>query len=95
MLLIPLYLCPVCAVLHPPLPPSLSPSLPTQASKLSDAKARAAADARARRAQADTERRSLVFKLREARRADRKLSAVNQFKQAMTAPDYELEDLDW
>lgn len=49
----------------------------------------------ARRALAASERRSLVLKLREARHADQRLLMLNQFKQSMTAPDWELEDLEW
>jgi hypothetical protein len=49
----------------------------------------------ARRAVAASERRSLVLKLREARHADQRLLMLNQFKQSMTAPDWELEDLEW
>ena len=49
----------------------------------------------ARQAQAATERHALVLKLRAARRADQQLAMLNQFKQSMVGPDWELEDLEW
>ncbi len=70
-------------------------ALTLQASKLAEARERAQQEASARRAQAATERRALVFKLRAARKEDRRLAALNQYKQSMTAPDWELDDLEW
>ena len=40
-------------------------------------------------------RRDLAQRLRDARRADRRLETVAQYKQAMTAPDWEMDDYDW
>ena len=40
-------------------------------------------------------RRDLALRLRDARRADRRLETVAQFKQAMAAPDWEMDDYDW
>ena len=40
-------------------------------------------------------RRDLALRLRDARRADRRLETVAQYKQAMTAPDWEMDDYDW
>lgn len=64
-------------------------------SRLSDATKRVTEAIAARNAAAATERRSLVLKLRAARRDDQRLAMLNQFKQSMTAPDWELEDLEW
>ena len=52
-------------------------------------------DREAMNAAAAVERHNLVAKLRNARHEDQKLSMLNQFKQSMTAPDWELEDLEW
>ena len=46
-------------------------------------------------AQVAMARRDLALRLRDARRADRRLETVAQFKQAMTAPDWEIDDYDW
>jgi predicted RNA methylase len=54
-----------------------------------------AEDLEAMNAAAAVERHNLVAKLRNARHEDQKLSMLNQFKQSMTAPDWELEDLEW
>ena len=40
-------------------------------------------------------RHDLALRLREARRTDRRLETVAQFKQAMTAPDWEMDDYQW
>lgn len=48
-----------------------------------------------RNAQSALQRRSLSLRLREARRADARESALRGFRGSMTAPDWELEDLDW
>jgi len=58
-------------------------------------KQRADSEVKARTAQIATERRRLIFKLRAARAEDRRLATLNQFKQSMAAPDWELEDLEW
>ena len=42
-----------------------------------------------------TARRDLVLKLREARRKEVHLQMMNQYKQAMQSPDFEIEDYDW
>ena len=63
--------------------------------KLSQIKAFLQEELSARNAQAATERRRLIFKLRAARAQDRRLATLNQFKQSMAAPDWELEDLEW
>lgn len=63
--------------------------------RLKEAKNRLATADAARRAAAATERRSLVLKLRAARKEDQKLAMMNQFKQSMAAPDWELDDLEW
>jgi tetratricopeptide (TPR) repeat protein len=63
--------------------------------RLREAKARADEAKSARLAAAATERRRLVLQLRAARQADQRLVMMNQFKQSMTAPDWELEDLEW
>ncbi|GAB4824134.1 hypothetical protein N2152v2_011180 [Parachlorella kessleri] len=73
----------------------LDPRSSETASKLAEAREHAQQEASARRAQAATERRALVFKLRAARKEDRRLAALNQYKQSMTAPDWELDDLEW
>ena len=40
-------------------------------------------------------RRDLALKLREARRQDSRLSMLNQYKQSMSAPDWEIDDYEW
>ncbi|KAK9863942.1 hypothetical protein WJX84_003683 [Apatococcus fuscideae] len=40
-------------------------------------------------------RRDLVIKLREARKQDLQLTMLNQFKQSMAGPDWEIEDYEW
>ena len=42
-----------------------------------------------------TQRKDLVLALREARRDDTKLLMMNQYKQAMSSPDWDVEDFDW
>lgn len=39
--------------------------------------------------------KSVQVKLRGARRADARLAALNQVKQSMAAPDWELDDAEW
>lgn len=73
----------------------LEPGSTDVEAKLAVARGRVAAEAAARRAQADTERRGVVARLRAARRADQRLAMLNQFKQSMVGPDWELEDLEW
>ena len=73
----------------------LDPSSSDMQARLADASKRVTEADKARRAAAATERHSLVLKLRAARREDQKLVMLNQFKQSMTAPDWELEDLEW
>eukprot|EP00887_Chlorella_sp_A99_P004798 scaffold4.g4798.t1 len=86
----------------------LEPGNADMATKLADARGRAEAETAARSAQASrgrcgleqqlvaaTERRDVVLKLRAARREDQKLAMLNQFKQSMVGPDWELEDLEW
>ena len=73
----------------------LDPGNADMAAKAAQAERRAAADVAARRAQADTERRGVVARLRAARRQDTQLAMLNQFKQSMTGPDWEVEDLEW
>lgn len=51
--------------------------------------------ASAREAQRAVERRAIVAKLREVRSDHARETALRQFKQSMTGPDWELEDLDW
>jgi stress-induced-phosphoprotein 1 len=74
---------------------SLDPANPDMAAKQGEAAQRARAEAAARRAQAGTERRGIVAQMRAARRQDAQQAMINQFKQAMTAPDWEVEDLEW
>ena len=64
-------------------------------SRLIDAQKRVTEAIAARNAAAATERRSLLLKVRAARQEDQRLVMLNQFKQSMTAPDWELEDLEW
>ena len=40
-------------------------------------------------------RADLALKLRAARRKDAQLAALNQVKQSMAAPDWELDDFEW
>ena len=63
--------------------------------RLREAKHRRTTADAARRAAAATERRGLVLKLRSARKEDQKLVMMNQFKQSMAAPDWDLDDLEW
>jgi stress-induced-phosphoprotein 1 len=73
----------------------LAPDAPDMAARLAQARARQGEEDAARRAAAATERRGLMLRLRAARREDQKLAMLNQFKQSMSAPDWELEDLEW
>lgn len=73
----------------------LEPGAADVSAKLGAARARADAETAARAAQAACERRGIAAKLRAARRADHRLAQLNQFKQSMAAPDWELEDLEW
>ena len=73
----------------------LEPGSGDVAARLKEAEERAGAEAAARTAQAATERRALAVKLRAARRADHRLVQLNQFKQAMAGPEWELDDLEW
>ena len=63
--------------------------------KVKQSWARVEQDRDAMNAAAAVERHNLVAKLRNARHEDQKLAMLNQFKQSMTAPDWELEDLEW
>lgn len=73
----------------------IAPGFNDVSAKLAEAQAKVDREDAARRAAAATARRSLVLKLRAARREDQKLAMLNQFKQSMTAPDWDLEDLEW
>jgi len=73
----------------------LEPDSSDVTAKLGTAKQRADDEAAARRAQAASERRGITAQLRAARRADQQAAMLNQFKQSMAAPDWELEDLEW
>jgi hypothetical protein len=72
-----------------------APPLPAQERKLRDARERAQQDAARRSAVAAAESRQLLLRLRAARAADRRLTMLNQFKQSMAAPDWDLDDLEW
>ena len=72
-----------------------SPVDPGMEAKVKQSRLRVTQDRKAMNAAAAVERHNLVAKLRSARHEDQKLSMLNQFKQSMTAPDWELEDLDW
>lgn len=63
--------------------------------RLSEAKSRLDQDNRMFKAVRSTELRSIVLKLRAARRGDQRLAMLNQIKQSMAGPDWDLEDLDW
>lgn len=65
------------------------------ASKVGHAQRRLEEDIYAKNAAAAVERHNLVLKLRNARHEDQKLAMLNQFKQSMTAPDWDLDDLEW
>ena len=41
------------------------------------------------------QRRDLVLRLREARAEDGRRAVLNQFKQGMSAPEWEVEDYEW
>eukprot|EP00889_Picochlorum_renovo_P007052 jgi/Picre1/34082/NNA_001557.t1 len=73
----------------------LEPNDSVLTKKVSAAKKRLEEDTRAMNAAAAVERHNLVLKLRHARHKDQRLQMLNQFKQSMTAPDWELEDLEW
>ncbi|KAL4447971.1 hypothetical protein ABPG75_005190 [Micractinium tetrahymenae] len=73
----------------------LEPGAADVPAKLGAARARVDAETAARAAQAACERRGIAAKLRAARRADQQLAQLNQFKQSMVGPDWELEDLEW
>lgn len=73
----------------------LEPNDAVVTKKVSMAKKRLEEDIKAMNAAAAVERHNLVLKLRNARHEDQKLQMLNQFKQSMTAPDWELEDLEW
>ena len=63
--------------------------------KMNNALKRVEEDTAARNAASAVERHNLVIKLRDARHEDQKLMMMNQFKQSMTAPEWDLEDLEW
>lgn len=48
-----------------------------------------------RAAEVGMARRDFALKLRDARRQDSRLSMLNQYKQSMTAPDWEIDDYEW
>lgn len=73
----------------------LDPGALDASAKYAAAKARADGETAARAAQAACERRGIAAKLRAARHADHQLAQLNQFKQSMAAPDWDLEDLEW
>lgn len=64
-------------------------------SRLKEAEERSSKNDKLRRAAAATERRGLLLRLRDARKQDQALAMLNQFKQSMAAPDWELVDLEW
>lgn len=74
---------------------SLAPSDVNVRKKYEESKKRANEEHKAKEAYRATERRRLVLRLRAARQADQRQSMLNQFRQSMTAPDWELEDLEW
>ncbi|KAK9863045.1 hypothetical protein WJX84_000363 [Apatococcus fuscideae] len=65
------------------------------ADKLEFARQESTSEQAAEKAFKAMHRRDLVLKLREARRQDLQLTMLNQFKQSMAGPDWELEDYEW
>ena len=61
--------------------------------KVTHARKRLEEDVYAKNAAAAVDRHNLVLKLRNARHEDQKLAMLNQFKQSMTAPEWDLDDL--
>jgi len=74
---------------------ALDPANAQLRSKLEAARARQATAEDSRARQEGTARRDLVLKLREARRKEVHLQMMNQYKQAMQSPNFEIEDFDW
>lgn len=73
----------------------LEPSDNTLSKKVAIVRKRLEEDVYAKNAAAAVERHNLVLKLRNARHEDQKLAMLNQFKQSMTAPEWDLDDLEW
>lgn len=63
--------------------------------KLAEAQERLEEEENARKSIRSAELRSVALKLRAARREDQKQAMLNQIKQSMVGPDWELDDLDW
>lgn len=63
--------------------------------KMNNARKRLEEDVCAKNAASAVERHNLVSKLRNARHDDQRLAMLNQFKQSMTAPEWDLDDLEW
>ena len=74
---------------------ALDPSNGRMKSKLEEATALGETAKEARVRDEGTARRDLVLRLREARRKEVHLQMMNQYKQAMQSPDFEMEDFDW
>lgn len=75
---------------HPPVPPRTH-----QVARLAEVDWVLTQRGAARRAQAAVERRGVVSRLRELRCQAARQAALRQFKQSMTGPRWDLEDLDW
>ncbi|KAK9803026.1 hypothetical protein WJX72_005333 [[Myrmecia] bisecta] len=73
----------------------VDPANKDMASRLAEARQRLEAELADGKAQMGMHRRDLVLKLRQARREEIRLSMLNQFKQSMAAPEWELDDYEW
>ncbi|KAK9917705.1 hypothetical protein WJX75_007354 [Coccomyxa subellipsoidea] len=73
----------------------LDPSNKDLAARKATAEAHSKYEDACLQAQLGTHRRNLVLKLRAARRHELQDGMERQFKQSMTAPDWEMEDYDW
>jgi hypothetical protein len=66
-----------------------------QEDKLCEAQRQEAEERAAVQAAVDLERRDMVRKLRDARRHDLRTTMLNQFKQSMAGPEWEMDDYEW
>lgn len=73
----------------------LSAPLVVQKEKVAQARSECAAEATARAAHVATVSRDLAKRLQAARASDRAAAALNQVKQSMAAPDWEIDDFEW
>lgn len=73
----------------------LAPENPDLEKKMKQVEQKCVEEVKRRAKQMRMDRRDLALKLQEARRNDKELATLNQLKQGMASPDWDIEDHQW